>query len=92
MVFAVESCVVNDVSLPLYLICCMLLNIHSYSCGYIQAGYQDIAEMLLRMGGDLAAVDNAGNSTLHYAVKGGHFPTIEWLIQNVGLIVIRCAC
>ncbi len=68
----------------------MLLNLHhSYSCGYVQEGYKDIAEMLLRMGGDLAAVDNAGNSTLHYAAKGGYLATIEWLIQEVGRINIR---
>ncbi len=73
---------------PLYLICIILLNILTHILWGIQAGYHDIAEMLLRMGADLTAVDNAGNSALHYAARGGYFPTIEWLIEQVVQIII----
>ncbi len=77
---------------PLYLICFILLKIFTHILWGIQVGYQDIAEMLLRMGADLTAVDNAGNSALHYAARGGHIPTIKWLIEQVVHINIRCAC
>ncbi len=73
---------------PLYLICFILLNIFIRILWGIQAGYQDIAEMLLRMGADIAAVDKAGNSALHYAARGGCFTTIEWLIEQVVQIII----
>ncbi len=70
-------------------VCCILLSIRLCPGG-VQVGYRDIAEMLLRKGADLCAEDNAGNSTLHYAAKGGHFPTIEWLIEQVGMMNARC--
>jgi ankyrin repeat protein len=42
-----------------------------------QSGQGELVRRLLELGAELSAVDNSGNTALHYASKGGHIDLIR---------------